>query len=189
MINAIPNTNSTELIAKAMLAYCYNSTICEYHIDYYLKTKIAQENQMVSGNYLKLAFSALRLAAGIIILRGKYGEKAEPIVRQIYKEFTDISFSDEFADVGMVLACICKWYSANWVHVPAENDLLPTKDNELTRALLPEFLLTPISEYPHNIEITDVLCTLIKLNINTAQTAVNILLMQVERDRGYVPSF
>jgi hypothetical protein len=186
MIESINSRNPTEIIAKAMLAYCYNSDIGNFHLNTYLES-----NKISLGNntdYLRLSLSAFRLAAGIIFLREKYGEKVEPIVRQIYKQFTDISFSGEFADVGMTLTSLCKWYCANWLQVPPESELLPLPENENIRMLLAAFLLNPLSEYNHEIEISDDLCTLIYRNMSIAQNAANLITSQVERDFECFPA-
>lgn len=182
MIESINSKNPSELVAKAMLVYCYNSEIGDFHLNAYLRSSKTCLLDSLKANYLRLSLSAFRLAAGIIFLREKYGEKAEPIVRQIYKQFTDISFSGEFADVGMTLTRLCKWYCANWLQVPPESELLPLPENENIRMLLAAFLLNPLSEYPHEIEISDDLCTLIYRNMHIAQNAVNLITSQVERD-------
>lgn len=189
MIESINSIKPPEIIAKAMLAYCYNSDIADLHLNTFLQSNNNFLNNSLKANYLSLALSAFRLGAGIITLRERYDERAEPIVRHIYKQFTDISFSGEYSDVGMILTSVCKWYTANWFQVPPECELLPCEGNEITRMLLAEFLLEPLSDFEHEIENSDSLCTLIYRNLILAKNAVNLITFEVERDYGFEPSF
>lgn len=189
MIESPYNLKPLELIAHAMLSNCYNSAAGELHIDHYLHEEGFFGKQNKIASYLRLSLSAFRLAAGIISLREKYGEKAEPIVRQIYNSFAEISFSGDSADVGMMLTSLCKWYTANWSRIPPENEILPMEGNEATRPLLAEFLLEPLSEFENEIKISDALCTLIYRNLILAKGAVAVITMEMERDLGFIPSF